>query len=110
MCYLDHSLPAGDDMLELDYSLHNILFPNIEPEYKEFCRAENFDTEALHPKWRNAKIDVQMLWCHIYHTKDIFVSRDRNFERKKDELNNQIGKIEIMNPIQFLRHIREPDD
>lgn len=107
MCYLDHAHLSGKKLSELDHQIHKILFPNIEPEHKEFCKARNLQIKGIHPKWRNAKIDVQMLWCHIHHKKDIFITRDENFKKKNNELNEQIGKIEIMNPFEFLENFKE---
>src|SRR5207245_11565393 len=38
--------------------------------------------EEPDPKWRNAKCDTQALWSHVYHKRDVFVTRDANFLKK----------------------------
>ena len=102
MCFFDHCLFAGNESVALDHSIHKILFPNIEPECRDFCEKRGLPLNDVDPKWRNAKIDVQMLWCHIYHKKDIFITRDENFKRKSSELNSKLCKVVIMTPIDFL--------
>ena len=102
MCYINHSLVAGDELIALDHLIHKILFPSIEVKLEDFYRKQRSDSEVIQSKWRNAKIDVQMLWCHIFHKKDIFITRDENFRKKEPRLNEQIGKVVITNPEQFL--------
>lgn len=113
MCFWGHCLWAGDELIALDHSIHRILFPNIEPEYRDFCEKRNTKLNGIHPRWRNAKIDVQMLWCHIYHKKDIFITRDKNFQRKSNELNSKVCKVVIMTPHEFLeysKHLAEQNN
>lgn len=103
--YLDHGLLADDESTTLDHSIHKILFPNIEPEYKDFCEKRGVKSDRIDSKWRNAKIDVQMLWCHIYHKKDIFITRDGNFKRKSKELNQKVAEVVIMTPMELLKMV-----
>jgi len=68
-------------MIKLERKIHNILFPQIEFNYKEFCKKRNINlnNKSLNKKWLNVKCDVLSLWCHIYYNGDIFVTRDNNF-------------------------------
>jgi hypothetical protein len=102
ICFWGHGLWAGPKLIALDHLIHKILFPNIEPEYQDFCKSNNVVIKEIHQKWRNAKIDVQMLWCHVYHKKDVFITRDGNFKKHLTELSMQISQIKIMNPNEFL--------
>jgi hypothetical protein len=104
MCFFDHCLFARNELVALDHSIHKILFPNIEPDYGDFRKKRSIPLNDVDSKWRNAKIDVQMLWCHIYHKKDIFITRDNNFKRKSSELNSKLGKVVIMTPVEFLKY------
>jgi len=104
MCFVGHHLIAGNELVALDHSIHRILFPNVEPEYRDFCEKRNIKLNGIHRRWRNAKIDVQMLWCHIHYKKDIFITRDKNFKRKSNELNSKVCKVVIMTPHEFLEY------
>lgn len=107
--YLDisfwsHALLADEKMSELDQKIHKILFPRIEPEHKDYCKAKGLELEddKVDPEWRNAKIDVLMLWSHLFHEADIFITRDKNFKRNYDKLIDEIGPMVIMDPSEFL--------
>lgn len=67
----------------LEKKIHQILFPNIQFLWPDFCLANNLD--PLHiasgSKWRNAKCDVQALWSHINAKRDVFVTSDENFHK-----------------------------
>ncbi|MBC8358349.1 MAG: hypothetical protein H8E54_05310 [Candidatus Aminicenantes bacterium] len=101
MCYVNFCVVPGEDEIKLDHDIHKILFPNIESEYREFCANRKFNPETIHPKWRRTKVDVQILWCHIFYKKDVLVTRDKNFKRHIDELSS-IAKLVIMKPEEFL--------
>lgn len=103
--FWNHALWADDEMSELDHKIHKILFPKIEPEHKDYCKARSLELgdDKVDPKWRNAKIDVQMLWSHLFHCADIFITRDKNFKRNHDKLIDEIGPMKIMDPSEFLQ-------
>ncbi len=93
---------SGDELLKLEKKIHNILFPNIPFELN------NTDKNSrLYKKWRNAKCDVQAIWCHIWYKGDIFVTNDQNFLKKtKKEKLIIIGAREILYPkdvVEFLK-------
>ncbi|MBC8276899.1 MAG: hypothetical protein H8E46_01600 [FCB group bacterium] len=89
ICFWDHGLLTNDQMEKLEREIHEILFPNIEYDIKKFCEINNLDLEdknsPLYQKWINMKCDVQMIWAHIYHKRDIFVTDDDNY-RKESKL------------------------
>jgi hypothetical protein len=68
-------------MEDLERQIHEVLFSNIEFRWLDFCSIRGWDPNAqpLDAKWRNAKCDVQALWSHIHHRRDVFVTRDRIF-------------------------------
>ena len=76
LSFFDYCIFGGEEIDKLDYYIHKILFPNIEPKHKDFCKNRGFDSKILNPKWRNAKIDVLIIWCHIYYKKDVFITRE----------------------------------
>ncbi|NOU00943.1 MAG: hypothetical protein HOO95_05135 [Gallionella sp.] len=77
MAYWDWCLWAGDEMIGLEKSIHQVIFPEREFLYKDYCVANGIASSIpLDTKWRNAKCDVLMLWSHIWHQRDVFVSRD----------------------------------
>lgn len=104
ICFFDHAIWADEELSELDILIQKTLFPNIESEYEEYCSTRKLNIEDIHPKWMNAKIDVQILWCHIYYKKDIFITRDENYTSKLKDLNRHIGGIVIMSPSEFMEH------
>ncbi len=79
--FLDRCLLASDEMVKLEQKIHEILFPQIEFYYGDFCTRRGIDPSVTpaHPKWRNAKCDVLALWSHITFNGDIFVTSDNNF-------------------------------
>lgn len=72
---------AGPEMVALEQKIHNVLFPTIEFQWPDFCSARGWDPNArpVDAKWRNAKCDVQALWSHIHHGRNVFVTGDAKF-------------------------------
>lgn len=68
----------GEDESGLDDELHRILFPRIP---KELDLPMQADAAAV-GKWRNARCDVQSLWCHAQSEGAIFVTSDGNFHKE----------------------------
>ena len=99
--YWDWCLWADEEMLELEQRVHEILFPEIEFSYKEFCRKRGLDPDSgtIDRRWRNAKCDVLALWSHIWHGDGIFVTSDDNFYKEAKKLDlGSLGAGEIMRP------------
>lgn len=77
LTYWDWCLWSGDEMVNLEKSIHQVIFHEREFLYKDYCAANGIDpSKPLDAKWRNTKCDVLMLWSHIWHRRDVFVSRD----------------------------------
>jgi hypothetical protein len=104
LCYLDISfcdycLLAGQDMVRLEKEIHGIMFPKTEFEYSEYCKKKgiNINKKPLDKDWLNTKCDVLSIWSHIYHKKDIFITKDTDFHNNKDKL-IKLGVKEILYP------------
>lgn len=79
--YWDWAMWAEDDMAVIERKIHEVLFPNVEFLWADYCTARGLprnDMPMAH-SWRNSKCDVQALWSHIYHQRDVFVTSDKNF-------------------------------
>jgi len=65
----------------LERKIHAVLFPNVEFQWTDFCSARgwNPDAQLVDDKWRNPKCDVQALWSHIHHGRNVFVTSDAKF-------------------------------
>lgn len=102
------ALWGGDEMALLDRQIHEVLHPNIPVDYATHCKALGIpsDTVPIEKKWRNARCDALMLWCHIYHQGDWFVSRDKNFfkQSKKQRLID-LGAKRLMTPLEAATEI-----
>jgi hypothetical protein len=77
LTYWDWCLWSSEEMVDLEKRIHQVIFPEREFLYSDYCAANGIDSSSpMDAKWRNAKCDVLMLWSHIWHQRDIFVSRD----------------------------------
>jgi hypothetical protein len=105
MGFWEHGLWTGPKEEELSETLHAILFPSIEPKYRQFCTARGIPEAPLvwdddRNLWRNAVCDVQAIWSHIYAKRQVFVSKDGNFHaatKKARLLALGAGRIERPN-------------
>jgi hypothetical protein len=88
--FWDWSLWADAKGEALERNIHNILFPQVEFFWPDYCRANGLDPQITPSfgRWRNCKCDVLALWSHIHHNREVFVTDDRNFhaETKKSAL------------------------
>ena len=103
--FIDWALWCGPETEALELQIHEILFPSIRFLAAQHC--PDTDTKGRR-KWRNAKCDVQAMWCHIYYHGDVFVTRDRVFHRvsKKPRL-EALGAKCISTPEDAVDRIRE---
>lgn len=71
------------EMDQLERRIHEVLFPKLECQWADFCRTRHLDPNTLcqGTEWHNAKCDVQALWSHMYHHREVFVTRDANFHK-----------------------------
>src|SRR6185436_4127143 len=79
LCYIDWCVYSGPSLEALEREIHEILFPAIAYEADRHCPV---DDAAGRARWRNAKCDVQSMWCHIHYPGDIYVTRDANFHKR----------------------------
>lgn len=79
--FWDFWLLCDDKMEALESEIHQILFPNIQFLWVDYCAKLGLNPEMDKPdkKWRNAKCDVQAFWSHAFRKRDVFVTSDRNF-------------------------------
>jgi hypothetical protein len=86
--FWDHCFWVEDAMLDLERKIHSILFPNTQFLWEDYCRDKGTAPPANPPvgTWRNRKCDVQAIWSHIHDQRQVFVTRDQNFHRKKGSL------------------------
>ncbi len=103
MTYLDWMLIVGEDMIESEGKIQKILFPNISQHANEFCTV---DDAPGRKRWRNAKCDVQTMWCHLHYDGDIFISRDKVFHKatKKPRL-IELGAGIIATPEEAIEYL-----
>ena len=80
--FWDFSLWCDEPMEGLERSIQQVLFPNIECSWTDYCAASDPISDRFSEKWRNAKCDVQCFWSHAYRHRDVFVTSDRNFHAK----------------------------
>ncbi len=93
--FWDWSLLGDGDglpMVELKKGIALILFPTFLPI-----------TGGMNKKNRNMLADVMSLWCHIHNKRKYFVTSDKNFHKKIDQLKKMATsysevEIEIVNP------------
>jgi hypothetical protein len=87
MPYFDISFPdwcieADDAMAALEKRIHDILFPQSQFTWEDYCEENGLDP-SFSPRgdWRKFKCDVQSMWAHIHDKRDVFVTADDNFHR-----------------------------
>ena len=84
-------------MVKLEENIKKTLFPSYN------LRKE---LQLLTKKSINHLCDIQSIWCHIYNKKDVFVTEDKKFYKKKQQL-IQIGAKSIMSPSEFVRAFKK---
>jgi hypothetical protein len=106
VCYYDWCVYSDDAMTTAEQRIHEVLFPNIEFCYVDFCAKRGIDpsAEPTDDRWLNAKCDVQGLWCHINEGGGLFVTSDGNFHKasKKPAL-EALGAGRIASPDDSVR-------
>jgi hypothetical protein len=110
MAFPDWCYPAVAEPTTLERNIHEILFPTIDFENRNYrTRVLNDPTsDTGDPQWRNKKSDVLVLWSHIHFHGDIFVTSDNNFRSvsKKGQL-IALGAGAILTPQEAVMTIRE---
>ena len=107
--YWDWCICSNSEMEVEEKKIHEILFPNVEFLWQDYCavRGWKLNDITLTHGWRNPKCDVQALWSHIFHKRNVFITTDRNFhaQSKKQKL-MALGANRIETPesaVSFLR-------
>jgi hypothetical protein len=78
--FWDYSLWSDAAVQALEKRIHEILFPNVEFLWEDYCRAAGLDPASTPAgRWRNCKCDVLAIWSHIHGNRDVFVTSDGNF-------------------------------
>jgi hypothetical protein len=80
----------------LELAIHQVLFPHIPTD-----RADG-QPVSLRKKVTNAKCDVFALWGHIYFERDYFITNDKRFMKRTEEL-KKLGAKGIYTPEQFVK-------
>ncbi len=103
LAYIEWALLVGPELEQEERRIHEILFPRVA--FHAADRRPRDDASGCR-KWRNAKCDVQAMWCHIHHGGDVFVTRDKNFLKhsKKSPL-EKLGAGVIATPEEALNMI-----
>jgi hypothetical protein len=81
--FWDYALWTDEAMVNLEREIHSILCPTVQFFWADYCRDHNIipPPESSFGKWRNWKCDVQAMWSHIHHKRDVFVTSDSNFHK-----------------------------
>lgn len=81
--FWDVSLLADDEMEQLERKIHQIMFPSVEFLWADFSKTNRLDpNNPPHgTKWANCKCDVQALWSHMHHKREVFVTADSDFHK-----------------------------
>lgn len=101
------SVWASEEMVDLEKSIHNVLFSNIP--YSPYNPDEVEIESKAYKKWRNSRCDSIVLWSHIHYAGDIFITSDQNFHKqsKKEKLIEMgIGSIIKPQDINFEEHLK----
>lgn len=102
--FWDYCVWGGGRLSELERKIQEILFPEIEMEYKKYCL--NLNNKEKWRKWVNAKCDVLALWSHIWNDGGIFVTNDTNFHKKTRKPHLiALGAGEILRPAKAVERI-----
>lgn len=104
--FYGYCLYADGNMEQLSKDIQNLLFPTSPENHAEFCKAKGVEIPFngwLHPQWRNQLCDVMVMWGHIYHGGDVFVTSDKNFHKpsRKESLIS-LGAKHIVFPNEAL--------
>ena len=107
MAFVDYFIIGNEQMFNRASRIHEILFPTMTTDYAEYksSRGVPRDQIEMDRKWRNAKCDVLMLWCHLHYSRDLFVTSDGRFHKQsvQKELIDEFGTVRIRNPLSAWR-------
>ncbi len=103
VCFWDHALWSSSEMEAVERRIHDTLFSNVEFLWPDYARAHGLDANAAPAawEWRNVKCDVQAIWAHIHHRRDVFVTSDMNYHKHSAKL-IALGAGSIVTPEQAV--------
>jgi hypothetical protein len=108
--YIGYCLVGGGKLSELEESIQQILFPQVELGFSDYCKKRGLalDDQKAWRRWVNRKCDVLGMFSHIWHNGDLFVTRDSNFHKEKNKLALiRLGAGNILTPQNAVRLIDE---
>jgi hypothetical protein len=79
--FLDFAVLAGGPGSLLEHEIHDVVAPGLPYERPTAYQAG---------KWRNAKCDVQAVWCHVHYGTDVLCTRDTKLINRSKRL-DQVG-------------------
>ena len=100
----DRSIAADDAMEAFEKQIHDILFPECEFTWEDYCDENGIDPSLTpHGRWRECKCGVLLMWAHIHDKRDVFVTADDNFHNPaKREALVALGAGQIERPEQAV--------
>lgn len=88
--------------------IFSVMFPSVHfewPKYAQAKGADPSDTSSKHfYRWRNRLCDVQAFWAHDHAKRNIFVTRDIEFQRLARHA--EFSDTHILAPVQVVKLIR----
>jgi hypothetical protein len=95
-----HFIFGGEEEQKLFEEIRKILFPKLVfPPQLEHVK----DKKSYIRHWSNKVNDIRILWAHIYHKRDVFITRDANFLKSKKKKLEQLGAKHIMTPYEAYK-------
>lgn len=77
---------ADDRQTRREQLIFETLFPSFPFHWQDYALANGLDIDCLNDplafKWRNRLCDAQGFWAHDKNRRDVFVTSDRNFEKR----------------------------
>ena len=105
--FWDHGLLADDAMKDRERLIFQTIFPRIAFEWSAYAAEKGLsqhDRSSRHfHKWKNRLCDVQAFWAHDYAKRDIFVTRDIEFQRLTRH--PEFTDAHILSPLQVISFV-----
>lgn len=99
---------ADDRQTEREQLIFETLFPNFPFRWQDYALANGLDVDCINDpiafKWRNRLCDVQAFWAHDENRRDVFVTSDKNFE-KRLSIVSEFAKSVILTPAQAVEQL-----
>lgn len=80
-----HGILPDEAMKAREQLIFDVMFPNVDHRWPSYAAAKGAYADDLSSRhfhrWRNRLCDVQAFWAHDHAQRDIFVTRDIEFQR-----------------------------